>query len=137
MTPPAVPFSCWPPQPYPALVPRRPLLPSEACSSSDKGCAGQTLSRAPQSCSVLTMRPPFPSTLTPFTCENTGSYLQFTGAMAHQPRQSESESPYMCGAEGRPVRREHLCGLNLYLYLSFISLPISCKIGRASCRERV
>lgn len=26
-----------------------PLLPTEACSSSDKGCAGQTLSRAPQS----------------------------------------------------------------------------------------
>ena len=45
------------------------------------------LLRAPQSCSVLTMHPPFPSTLTPFTCENTGSYLQFTGAMAHQPKE--------------------------------------------------
>lgn len=53
VTPPAVLFSCWPPQPYPALVPCRPLLPSEACSSSDKSRAGQTLSRAPQSPSEL------------------------------------------------------------------------------------
>lgn len=44
---------------------------------------------APQSCSVLTIHPPFPSTLMPFTCENTGSYLQFTGAMAPQPSECE------------------------------------------------
>lgn len=93
VTPPAVLFSYWPPQPYPALVPYRPLLPSEACSSSDKGCAGQTVSRAPQSCSTPTICTPFPSTLTPFTWENTGSYLQLTGAMA--PTQSESDCSYM------------------------------------------
>lgn len=29
--------------------------------------------------------PSFPSVRTPFTCENTGSYLQFTGAVAQQP----------------------------------------------------
>lgn len=60
MTPPAVLFSCWPLNPTQpsSVVPCRPLLPSEACSSSDKGRAGQTLSRAPQSCSMLTMHPP-------------------------------------------------------------------------------
>lgn len=47
------------------------------------------LLRAPQSRSMLTIHPPLPSTLTPFTCENAGSYLQFTGAMALQPSECE------------------------------------------------
>lgn len=97
VTPPAVLFSRWPPQPNPALVPHRPLLPSEACSSSDKGRTGQTLSRAPQSPSELLHANNAPSSLpmlSPFTCENTGSYLQFTGAMAQQP--SECACSYMC-----------------------------------------
>lgn len=37
----------WPSQPDPAFSPRRPLLPSEVCSSSDKGHTGQMLGRAP------------------------------------------------------------------------------------------
>lgn len=82
VTRPAVLFSRWPSQPCPALVPRRPLLPSEACSSSDKGCSGQTLSRAPQCRCTPTMCTLLPSALTPFTCENTGAYLQLTGAVA-------------------------------------------------------
>lgn len=76
-----------------------PLLPSEACSSSDKGRAGQALSRAPQSPSEplhANNTPSFPSTLTPFTCENTGSYLQFTGAMAQQPSECMCACSYMC-----------------------------------------
>lgn len=59
VTSPAVPLSCWPLNPTRALVPgRHPLLSSEACSSSDKGCTGQTLSGAPQSRSTLTIQPP-------------------------------------------------------------------------------
>lgn len=94
MTRPAVLFSRWPPQPCPALVPRRPLLPSEACSSSDKGCSGQTLSRAPQCRSTPTICTPLPSALTPFTCENTGAYLQLTGAMA--PNQCKCVCVCLC-----------------------------------------
>lgn len=59
---------------YSPLAPRSSPPPSEACSLSDKGPARQALSRAPQSCSTLTIRPPSiscPSTITTFTWENT------------------------------------------------------------------
>lgn len=82
------------------------------------------LLRAPQSCTMLTIHPSFPSTLTPFTCENTGSYLQFTGAMAHRPR--ECACWYMC-AQKWPWERAawvNTCAAKS-IFMSLLELYIS------------
>lgn len=82
------------PPPHPALVLRRPLLASEACSSSDKSGTGRTPQPSFQSPSELLRAnntPSCPSTLTLFTCQNSGSYLQFTAVMAQQPSESVRE----------------------------------------------
>lgn len=65
--------------------PACPLNPTLSCSSSDKGCAGQTLSRAPLSPSLLlhannTHSSPLQAN-TIYMWKHL-SYLQFTGAMA-------------------------------------------------------